>query len=415
MQRTIIQDRYYRLIDGEPVQMGYTQLEDVPRRVDIGVDRETTSFALEESAFAVGASSMAAPRTLLGSIFGVNQESRFANILSFIFDKLSKLEIAPVRSQSVESFTFVPISDFFQIFHCKNIIGFLNNSLRDGMICICHEPSLSLAKPFEFSFSGASADRLKHTPIIGVSSPHTTHFGTTEKGVIGSNGNVPNTHVDTKNLIIINFKNIICLDNYVYGGFIFIPMDAQCTSFDIPIDIFMKIFGDMNIIFHSTDNSSQLDNTRLQEYFGSSQVVADGSVRFLMSSIVVMIAFEHLNSIISGALDKCGWKIRIAISDGSIQLFMEFIFRGGFQFNGLSDVESDDLIISMDRIQNLRCQFNGQTNCSLHIISNIIGDIYNLSGEMGESISIRNHFSSPSLQAAGYSKEQKVIKKLLDI
>ena len=363
--------RYDWPVDRRPTQVRYTVLGDVTGSIQISMDFKPTFTAEERGALTITFVNMAANRTLLRSVPGIDGDNPLTKSLGFIPDKLFQFKERPVIEFPVELSTSTFLNaDLCQVFkgECGEI-G-VDNLLRDAMVNISHKPSFSTGDLMEFPGSGSSAFGLEISTKFRVLRSNLLNRFRVEKPVIRTDRDVDNTPVDTENRLFRHVLRGICFKLAVQVKRIVVFAKRQGRGFNFPCQVLPVIFRNTKRGFDPTIGGCDCCIPRSQKHVDNPGIVSHCRILFTERFKLTLHRFQRFTSDISCALYQRGREIRYRLSNiviGSI-MAVNLADRMGFKTPCRTDVKCHGIISHgfQERVTGIRRNIKFQLNCPNH-------------------------------------------------
>ncbi len=150
--------RYNWLVDRQPTQNRYTVVGDVTGSIEVSMEFKSAVPTEILRTIPVTFVDVAAGRTFLRGVPGINGDNLLTYIFGFVSDKLFQFVERPVVEFPIELSTATFLNtDLGEVFKCEYRRWGLNNLLRDTMVDISHKPSFSTSQLPQFADTGSSA------------------------------------------------------------------------------------------------------------------------------------------------------------------------------------------------------------------------------------------------------------------
>jgi hypothetical protein len=236
--------RYIRLVDGQPTQTGYTGLGNITGSIEVSMKFKPTRSAPEPGTIPVAFVDVAAVRTLLGSVPGIDKDNLLAKVFRLVPDKLFKLVKRPAIQFPVELCAMPFLHpDLGKIFESEYSKGFLDYLLRDAVIHIGNKPPFSSAHPLKFAASRSRAFCLKLCSEPGVLRPPVLHRTGIKESVIGTYRDVHDSPVDPEDMQIAEGVWGSGFDLAMQVKPAIVPVQEKVRGLDFPSGILQIVFG----------------------------------------------------------------------------------------------------------------------------------------------------------------------------
>ena len=343
------------------------------------MDFKTTFTTHKRGTLTITFVNMAANRTLLRSVSGIDRNDLLTKFLGLIPDKLFQFKERPVVQFPIELSTATFLNaDFTEIFKCEcGEIG-VDNLLRDLMINISHKPSFSTGQFPEFPGSGSSAFGLQiSTQFSVLRSNFLNRFGI-KKPVIRTDCNVDNTPVNSENGLFRNEFRSIRFKLAVQIKRTVVLTKRQSRRFDFPCQVWPVIFRNTERGFNSTVRCGDSSISRSQKDVDNPGIVSHCRILFTERLKLTFHRFQAFTSNISCTLYQRGREIRYRLSNiviGSI-VAVNLADRMGFKTPCRTDVKCHGILSHGFKERNTRIRRNiqFQLDCPNHIhILTILG------------------------------------------
>lgn len=291
-------------------------------------------------------------RADLGSIVRLNLNKFNSFNFCFIFDKLLKLVKTPIGNPIVHLPTSSDFSDSFQIFHYDFVSSETGNYfLADVVINPTHETIFSSRKFFQKSSTGMSAFVLKFTSQEFEFSFGLFDFGGFEELFIGCNGEIINSQVHPKNLILqvrVNGAFSGECEKEIADSFF---INHQQTFRNFPSEIFFIAIRNLKRNLNSAFNSGDAQNI-IFEGSRTGEVVSN---RNSVDNWIRFCFLNHTTRLFDTSNSNLGWKG-----------FSQFGINKGMQLNIISNLHTPSnintilksLFIQLNSFDNLFSWFN---------------------------------------------------------
>jgi hypothetical protein len=308
---TMSETRYIWLVDKQPTHTRYTGLGNVTGSIKIRVKFKPTFPTKKRGTTTITFVNVPANRTLLRGVPCVNKDNLFAEGLGFVPDKPFEFKERPAIKFPVEFGTMPFLNAYFrQVFECKDCGTGLNNSLRDTVIDISHEPSFSTRYFTEFPFSRSSAFRLQLSSEIRVLCSRILHSPRIKEGIVGTDCDVNDTTIYSENFGIINRVRGFGFELTIEVERVGVLSERKVRRFYFPPQISSVIIWDMKKDFNTPIGCSKSSVTRIQIHPDNSGVVSHSRKFFTEWFKLTLNRFQRFTSTISRPLHKRRWEIR---------------------------------------------------------------------------------------------------------
>ena len=194
-----VETRYNWLVDRQPTQNRYTVLGNVTGSIEVSMEFKSAVPTEILRTIPVTFVDVAAGRTFLRGVPGINGDNLLTYIFGFVSDKLFQFVERPVVQFPIKlCSTSLLHTDFRQIFECKHGVRELNNMLRDTVVGISHKPSFSTRQLPQFTDAGTSAFGLQFSSEMCVFTTDILHSRRIKKCVVGTDCDVDNTPINSE-------------------------------------------------------------------------------------------------------------------------------------------------------------------------------------------------------------------------
>lgn len=368
---TMLRTRYNWLVDRQPTQTRYTSLGNVSRSIKVSMEFESTLAAKELRAIAVPFVNMTTNRTLLRSEPGINKDNLLSEILCFIPDKFFQLVERPGVQFPIK---LLPSSflhtDLCKILKCEYSKWRLSNLLRDTMINISHKPSLSTRHSEEFPLCRSSAFGLDLSSEMDVFTTDILHSRRIKEFIVGTNCNVYNTPVYSKNRLFQNYLRGISFKLAMQVKRVIVLTQRQGRRFNFPQQILLVILWNAECDLNSAIRGGKGSILGIKTHPDNSGVVSHCRKLFTERLMFTLHRFQRFTSTISCALNQRGGEIRNRLSDILIRGIMAaHLVKGvGIEPPFSAGIESHSVISHgfQERFPSIRRNIKFQLNCPNH-------------------------------------------------
>lgn len=308
--------RYIRLVDRQPTQASYTGLSDVTRSIEVGMEFKPTGSAEEPGTVPIAFVDMAAVRTLLGSVPGIDKDHLIAKVFRLVPDKLFELVKRPVVQFPVELITTPFLhSDLGKIFESEYGKGFLDYLLRDAVVHIGNKPPFSSTHPLKFAASRSRAFCLKLRSEIGVLRPPVLHCAGIKERVIGTYRDVHDSPIDPEDVQIVNGIRGSGFDLAMQVKPVIIPVQGQVRGFDFPSGILQIVFGNKESCPDPAGGCRKSDKALFEVDSDHPLVVPHCREFFTEWFHMAFVRFQGFAGAVPRTLEKSAGEIRNSLPD----------------------------------------------------------------------------------------------------
>ncbi len=363
--------RYNWLVDRQPTQNRYTVVGNVTGSIEVSMEFKSAVPTEILRTIPVTFVDVAAGRTFLRGVPGINGDNLLTYIFGFVSDKLFQFVERPVVQFPIKlcSTSFLH-TDFRQIFECKHGVRELNNMLRDTVVGISHKPSFSTRQLPQFTDAGTSAFGLQFSSEMCVFTTDILHSRRIKKCVVGTDCDVDNTPINSEDRPFRSYLRGIGFKLTMQVERIIVLANGQGRGFDSPRQVFPVIFRDTECNLNPTIRGREGCILGIQTHPDNSGVVSHCRILFTERFKLTFNRFQRLTSNISCTLHKRGREIRNGLPDILIGCIVAVNLADGVVIKTPcgADVKSHRVISHgfQERLSAIRRNVKFQLDCPNH-------------------------------------------------
>jgi len=250
-------------------------------------------------------------RALLRGVPGVYEKRMLPKSFRFVPDKLFQLVKRPIVELPVE-LPASPLldSDLAQIFKSKHRKLRVRDLFRYTVVHVSHKPSFLTGETLELAFCRLGAFRLQLFPKMSIPSSGIFNLLRVAKRVIGTDCNIHDTSVDTKNLKLGNRFGIVMLQRHMQIERVGSSIIGYRGRFDLPSKVVSIGWRHEERCFDPSFGRCYSSDTVDQVDCGDSLIVPHSCKRLAFWKRFAFDSFQSFASTISCSLDERRRKIR---------------------------------------------------------------------------------------------------------
>ncbi len=314
---------------------------------------------------------VAAGRTFLRGVPGINGDNLLTYIFGFVSDKLFQFVERPVVQFPIELITATFLNtDLGEVFKCEYRRWGLNNLLRDTMVDISHKPSFSTSQLPQFADTGSSAFRLEFGSEMRVFTTSILHSRRIKKCVVGTDCNIDNSPINSENGLFHNYLRGISFKLAMQIERIVVLAKGQGRGFNFPRQVLSVIFRDTERDLNPAISGREGCILGIQTHPDNSGVVSHCRILFTERLKLTFHRFQAFTSNISCTLHKRGREIRNGLPDILIGCIVAVNLADGVVIKTPcgADVKSHRVISHgfQERLSAIRRNVKFQLDCPNH-------------------------------------------------
>ena len=311
--------RHIWLVDRQPAQASDTGLNNVTSSIEVSMELKSTSAAPERRTVPVTLVGVPTHRTLLRSVPGINQKNLLHKSLGFIPEEVLEFGEHPVVQLPPER-RVAPFLDskLSQVFESEDRGIGVYNLFRYTMVGIGHKPSFPPRHLAEFPRCRAGSFGLQLLEEIRILRSRILHPTGVEKRVIGTDGDVHNSPVNTEDLDLLYRHHIGTLDRDMPGKDPRFPVVREGRGGNGPREVLAVILRNRERRFDPSSHRGKGDDAMHQVHCDDPLVVPHGGERLPLRQRLAFDGFQRFTRTIACALHQRGRKIRNGLTNSLV-------------------------------------------------------------------------------------------------
>lgn len=359
-----INSRYDWGIDRDPVTQRFTEGNDIPCCIDIGVEAESTVPTAIPPTSPVRLPDLPTIAASLTRVSGVDVFNTLPKRFGFILQEVLELPESPSPQEFVESFPIPPPSRDVQFLQNKEVGIAFNYLFGDTVVDIGHKPSLSTTETPKMSSTGSSAFTLEMFSQPRVPTFDSTNMLTIEEIIITCNNRVDDASIYPYSLGGFNYSWGLGFSSKIEVSFTCFDVEG-CSSYS-PREVSLEVVRDNKLHLDSAKSRRHGDNSTFQEGRECVVIKPDSGELLFLGQSLHPPPLEHIAGLVSGCTDEAAVELRELFPYVSVGGLMKLGFIVSLQLESFSETLIAGYIVEPHCVFNTIIQWNLKVDCSLH-------------------------------------------------
>lgn len=297
-----ITTRYDWPVDDGPASQGFAESGDVSRRIKVRIQPQSTSRALEMPT--VSHTEAPAPGAHLACVLRRDLHEALSSSFEFVRQEVSELGERPTAELAVETLPLLPVLPDAQILQGQNIEVHTRYALRNAMVRIRPEPSLSHPQAAQMPLGRASACGLKAPHVVCVAATNGSHGLGVEELARAEHGGIHDTPVHPDDLWVLDSsrRNIGEVHYQVCAEYPVVVANPERNNLSIPV--LVEVPRHLQRYLEPATNRGQGERPALQERLEGALVETGRTSIFLFWQSRQFLALEHVGGAVASALNE---------------------------------------------------------------------------------------------------------------